>query len=89
VNTINPVSTRSGAVQLHALRHSWASLSLSRGANLLYLTMAGGWTNATMLLKTCAKWVPEDQGVPVSTAATQLATTDVSPRNAERVEVTI
>jgi len=37
----------------HALR--FASILLSRGANLLYMTRAGGWANATVLLKVYSK----------------------------------
>jgi len=47
----------------HALRHSFASILLSRGANLLYMVRAGGWTNATTLLKVYSKWVEEASDV--------------------------
>jgi integrase len=36
----------------HALRHSFASILLSRGANLLEVQEAGGWRSATILLMT-------------------------------------
>jgi len=41
----------------HTLRHSFASMLLSRGANLLAIQRAGGWTSAQVLLKTYAKWI--------------------------------
>ncbi len=57
----------------HALRHSWASILLSRGANLLAITKAGGWSTATTLLKVYAKWIEDD---PASTAASSDVTTE-------------
>jgi integrase len=42
------------------LRHSWASIVLSRNAPLLAVVRAGGWRNARVLLDVYAKWVPED-----------------------------
>jgi integrase len=41
------------------LRHSWASILLSRSAPLLAVVRAGGWRNARVLLDVYAKWVPE------------------------------
>ena len=41
------------------LRHSWASIVLSRNAPLLAVVRAGGWRNARVLLDVYAKWVPE------------------------------
>jgi len=41
------------------LRHSWASILLSRGAPLLAIVRAGGWRNARVLLDVYARWVPE------------------------------
>jgi len=43
----------------HTLRHTLASILLSRGANALYLVRAGGWTNANILFKVYAKWIAE------------------------------
>jgi integrase len=45
----------------HALRHSWASILLSRRAPLPYLVKAGGWQNATTPLRIYMKWVPGDE----------------------------
>ena len=42
----------------HALRHSFASILLSRGANPLYMVQAGGWKDANTLFKIYAKWMP-------------------------------
>ncbi len=59
----------------HALRHSFASILLSRGANLLYLVRAGGWTNGTILLKVYSKWIEEAD--PASSPASK----DLTSRN--------
>ena len=57
----------------HTLRHSFASLLLSRGANLLAVQKAGGWKSANILLQTYAKWIEEAE-----TASTP-ASSEVSP----------
>ena len=41
----------------HAMRHSFASILLSRGENLLEVQEAGGWRSATVLLTTYSKWI--------------------------------
>jgi len=41
------------------LRHSWASILLSRNSPLLAVVRAGGWRKANVLLAVYAKWVPE------------------------------
>ncbi len=41
----------------HTLRHSFASISMSRGGNLLAIEKAGGWRSATVLLQTYSKWM--------------------------------
>jgi integrase len=43
----------------HATRHSFASILLSRGANLLAIQKAGGWSSAQILLVTYAKWIED------------------------------
>ncbi|HKW93758.1 MAG TPA: site-specific integrase [Methylomirabilota bacterium] len=43
------------------LRHTFASTLLSRNAPLLYVQQAGGWKNATVLLKHYSKWMPQPQ----------------------------
>ncbi len=48
----------------HTLRHSFASILLSRGANLLAIQKAGGWRSATVLLNTYSKWMGGDEAVP-------------------------
>jgi integrase len=40
------------------LRHSWASIMLSRNAPLLYVQQQGGWSNASVLLRVYATWLP-------------------------------
>jgi integrase len=41
----------------HAMRHSFASILLSRGENLLEVQEAGGWRSATVLFSTYARWI--------------------------------
>ena len=41
----------------HALRHTFASILLGRGENLLEVQEAGGWRSATVLLTTYARWI--------------------------------
>jgi integrase len=48
----------------HNMRHSFASILLSRGANLLQVQKAGGWRSATVLLSTYARWVGESAKTP-------------------------
>jgi integrase len=67
----------------HALRHSWASLLLSRGANILAVTKAGGWANALTLLRVYAKWIPEED------SASSPASSDVTHEFPERAALTI
>jgi integrase len=56
----------------HALRHSFASILLSRGANLLAIQKAGGWRSATILLETYAKWIEEaEEATPASSGASR------------------
>jgi integrase len=43
----------------HTLRHSFASILLSRGANILAIQKAGGWRSAQVLLQVYAKWIEE------------------------------
>ena len=43
----------------HTLRHSFASVLLSRGANILAIQKAGGWRSAQVLLQVYAKWIEE------------------------------
>lgn len=66
----------------HALRHSFASILLSRGANLLAITKAGGWATATTLLKVYAKWIEED-------SASTAASSEASPEFFERASLTV
>jgi len=60
----------------HALRHTFASILLSRGANPLYLVLAGGWTNANILFKVYAKWIEEAADI-----ASMGASSRVTPEN--------
>jgi integrase len=45
------------------LRHSFASIMLSRNAPLLYVAEVGGWASAHVLLKVYARWLPSQTGV--------------------------
>jgi len=53
------------------LRHTFASTLLSRNAPLLYVQGAGGWRSAGVLLRTYARWMPQDYGdaLPAATPA--------------------
>jgi integrase len=42
------------------LRHTLASVLLSRNAPLLYVQRVGGWNSAKMLLDVYARWLPQD-----------------------------
>jgi integrase len=66
----------------HALRHTFASILLSRGANPLYLVRAGGWTNANILFKVYAKWIEE-----AADSASMSASSGVTAENQRTVEL--
>jgi integrase len=56
------------------LRHTLASVLLSRNAPLLYVQRVGGWKSATVLLDVYARWLPQEgvgevQGQPNATPA--------------------
>lgn len=55
----------------HTLRHSFASVLLSRDANILAIQKAGGWKGTSVLLRTYAKWIEEADGAS-SDASSQL-----------------
>jgi integrase len=44
------------------LRHTWASVMLSRNAPLLYVQRQGGWRSATILLRVYSRWMPDALG---------------------------
>lgn len=44
----------------HGLRHTFASLHLSRGTNLLWVQQQGGWTSPAVLLSTYAHFLPAE-----------------------------
>jgi integrase len=58
----------------HATRHSFASILLSRGANLLAVQKAGGWRSASVLLETYSHWIEEAEEAPASSAASRAVT---------------
>ena len=55
----------------HTLRHTFASVLLSRGAPVLYVVKAGGWKDATTPLRVYAKWVPGADATPGSAQPAQ------------------
>jgi integrase len=63
--------------KMDALRHSFASILLSRGAPLLYVQRQGGWKGAQVLLGTYAKWMPEGD------LASSGASSELTVRNVE------
>ena len=44
----------------HDLRHTWATLHLSRGTPLKWIQAQGGWTTAKVLLDTYGHWLPTE-----------------------------
>jgi len=44
----------------HDLRHTWASLHLSRGTPIKWVQAQGGWTTAKVLLDIYADYMPEE-----------------------------
>ncbi len=66
----------------HALRHTFASILLSRGAPLLYVQKVGGWKSPQTLLDTYAKWIEEGQD------ASSAASSDATPRIPDAVNLT-
>lgn len=62
----------------HAMRHSFASILLSRGENLLEVQEAGGWRSATVLLTTYSKWVKAAK--KTTTGASRVVSSRVSLR---------
>jgi integrase len=52
----------------HALRHSFASILLSRAAPLLAIQKAGGWRSATVMLETYARWIEQAEEAPVTSS---------------------
>ena len=51
---------RGRTVTPHALRHTYASIHLSRGTNLLWVQRQGGWQSPTVLLSTYAHFLPSE-----------------------------
>jgi integrase len=52
------------------LRHTFASVMLSRNAPLLYVQKQGGWRSAAVLLRVYSRWLPPDvAAVPLAQAS--------------------
>lgn len=51
---------RARRVTPHTLRHTWASLHLSRGTPLEWVRRMGGWVSTQMLLDTYAHFLPRE-----------------------------
>ena len=51
---------RDRSVTPHTLRHTYASIHLSRGTNLLWVQRQGGWQSSTVLLSTYAHFLPTE-----------------------------
>jgi integrase len=67
--------------KMDALRHSFASILLSRGAPLLYVQRQGGWKGANVLLGTYAKWMPEGDLASTGTSS------ELTTRNVEACDL--
>lgn len=61
------------------LRHSFASIMLSRNAPLLYVAEVGGWASAQVLLRVYSRWLPSRTGV--TPMEPQESATQTQPRN--------
>lgn len=61
------------------LRHSFASIMLSRNAPLLYVAEVGGWASAHVLLGVYSRWLPSRTGV--TPMEPQESATQTQPRN--------
>lgn len=59
------------------LRHSFASILLSRNAPPLYVAEAGGWASAAVLFRVYARWLPSQAGV--APVAPQVSATQAQP----------
>ena len=59
---ITPVLGRCAGrrVTPHCLRHTFASLHIARGTNLLWIQEAGGWASAKMLLDVYGHFMPTE-----------------------------
>ena len=65
----------------HGLRHTFASIHLSRGTNLLWVQRQGGWTSPAVLLATYAHFIPtEVTGYADALAAPDGPTRPLLPR---------
>ncbi len=64
----------------HALRHSFASILLSRGANLLAIQKAGGWRSAQVLLTTYAHYMPDQETATETNTDTNTLDSSMFPR---------
>jgi integrase len=50
--------TQERRVTPHCLRHTFASLHITRGTNLLWIQETGGWASAKMLLDVYGHFMP-------------------------------
>ncbi len=64
----------------HALRRSFASILLSRGANLLAIQKAGGWRSAQVLLTTYAHYMPDQETATETNTDTNRLDSSMFPR---------
>jgi integrase len=51
---------RGRTVTPHTLRHTYASIHLTRGTNLLWVQRQGGWQSPAVLLSTYAHFLPSE-----------------------------
>jgi integrase len=59
-NIARKVVGRGRTVTPHTLRHTYASIHISRGTNLLWVQRQGGWQSPTVLLSTYAHFLPTE-----------------------------
>jgi integrase len=70
----------------HGLRHTFASLHLSRGTNLLWVQQQGGWTSPSVLLTTYTHFLPTELGGYADALAALYGTKPRQPRDKQRDE---
>jgi hypothetical protein len=59
-NIARKVVGKGRTVTPHTLRHTYASIHLSRGTDLLWVQRQGGWQSPTVLLSTYAHFLPTE-----------------------------
>jgi integrase len=67
------------------LRHTFASMLLSRNAPLLYVQRCGGWRSASVLLGVYAQWMPQDGAQASAVGSTVAVNAAPGPTQSSRL----